>query len=142
MKVTCPHCGIVGKGPSNLVGKTIRCRSCQQVFTVESPIHANTLTYESEAERQTSFNKGFRATWGVIAALGLAGMVIVACGCIGLALMLNTLNTMGTSSNKTFGQVAGAVGGAGGGPGFVPPVRTKKQPQEAKKKADLSPPKN
>jgi len=140
MRVTCPYCGVVGKGPSNSEGKTIHCGSCKQAFTVESPIHANTLTYESEPVRQTSFNKGFGATWGVLTALGLAGMVIVACGCIGLLFMLNT--TMGTSANKTFGQVAGAVGGAGVGPGFVPPVRAIKKPQEAKKKADPPPPKN
>ncbi|MFL5242066.1 MAG: hypothetical protein ACJ8FY_08155 [Gemmataceae bacterium] len=33
--IICPHCKKVSKGPSELMGKKIRCKNCREIFTVE-----------------------------------------------------------------------------------------------------------
>jgi len=33
--IICPHCKKASKGPSELMGKKIRCKSCREIFTVE-----------------------------------------------------------------------------------------------------------
>jgi predicted Zn finger-like uncharacterized protein len=34
MKITCPHCGVVGSAHSSMPGKKVRCPQCEKVFTV------------------------------------------------------------------------------------------------------------
>jgi hypothetical protein len=101
MNVTCPYCGVVGEGPSDLKGNTLRCRSCQQVFTGQLSKLSNTANEQYQGEEvvhRSSFLRGFHTTWGVIAALGLAfGFMLL---CIGLI----AITVLGTSANKTFSQ--------------------------------------
>ncbi len=59
--IVCPHCRKPGKGPIELEGKYIRCRSCKKTFKVKLPAQAKAQAGKPEGPGIYAFAEGIKA---------------------------------------------------------------------------------
>jgi len=59
--IVCPHCRKPGKGPAELEGKYIRCRSCKKTFQVKLPAQAKAQAGTPEGPGVYAFAEGIQA---------------------------------------------------------------------------------